>query len=164
VVASESFLTATYRSITARQTVHVMIGGSRGGVPRKLGLVQRKFFLKRPGDARSFLQALVVGFDGRPRREIDLRRHRPVQHGVEIRVCDAKTVEQEFAAGEVAIEIVQARIIFFQRVCPCPFRRLLVEQRNKEALVQFRADETQPLLQARAFGVVARRPEDVARR
>ena len=77
-------------------------------MPRKLGPVQCKFFLKRLGDARSFLQPLVVGFDGRPRREIDPRRHRPVQYGVQISVGDAEAVEQEFAAGKVVIEVVQA--------------------------------------------------------
>jgi len=45
-----------------------------------------------------------------------LRRHRPVQDHIEIRIGDAKAVEQILPAGKVVIEKLAARLIFLERV------------------------------------------------
>ena len=137
---------------TARPDVATgRIGLRRGFVARQLGLVERHLFQESLGDARPGLQKFTIAFDGRPRRKIDAQRHRPVQDRVEIRVSDGETIEQILAAGEVAVEILQPRFIFLQGVLSRSLRRLLIEQRNEKPLVQFRADEAQPLLQVCAL-------------
>src|ERR1700726_3408430 len=80
---------------------------SSGLVARQLGLVERHFLQERLGDARPGLQKFSVAFDGRPRRQIDVQRHRPIQDGVEIRVGDGESIEQVLAAGKVVVEILQ---------------------------------------------------------
>ena len=65
----------------------------------------------------------------------------PVQHRVQIRVGDGERVEQEFAAGQVVVEIGQPRLGLRQRVCRRALRCLPVEQRQEQPLVQLGADE-----------------------
>src|SRR6516164_10702312 len=82
---------------------------------------------------------------------------RLVQHDGQIGVGYAERVEQEFAAGEVVVEIVETRPVFFPRIGLGFLGRLAIEQWDEQALVQFGADEAEPTLQPRPLDAVARR-------
>src|ERR1700736_5662769 len=121
-------------------------------VARLLGLVQLEFFRDRSRDARPRAQPLIIGFHHRPFCQFDWRgRHGPVDDGDEIGVGDAEMVEQEFAAFEIVLEIIEPRQALAEDVGLHLGRRLLVEHRHEQSLVQFGADEAEPLMQAAAF-------------
>ena len=92
----------------------------------------------------------MILLDRRPRREVDLRWLCPIQDRAQIGVGDREAVEQKFTPGQVTIEEIEARPRFREDVGARSVRRLLVEQRAEQPLVQFGADELQPLLQPRA--------------
>src|SRR5580704_14527687 len=87
-------------------------------VTGKFGLVEVHLLDEGARNARPRLQALIVTFDRRPRLKLDAGRCRPVEHGIEISVADAEPIEQEFAAGEVFVEVAQARFVALECVRP----------------------------------------------
>src|SRR5215211_7191616 len=80
------------------------------------GLIERELFAERLRDARTLLQPRVVGLNSREAVELHGCRHAPVQHCVEIRVGDREPIEQEFATGEMVVEISESRLALRKRV------------------------------------------------
>ena len=60
-------------------------------------------------------------------------------------------------ASEIVVEIGEPRLALCQRIGRRAFGCLLVEQRHEQPLVQFGADEGEPLLQPRARDAALRR-------
>ena len=84
------------------------------------------------------------------------REHAPVQHGVEIRVGHCEVIKQKFPVAKMIIEIRETRFGFHQSMRSCSLGRGLIEQHAKQTLMQFRADEAQPLLQTCARKFICR--------
>ena len=82
--------------------------------------------------------------------------HAPVQHGVEIRVSNREVVKQKFPVAKMIIEIRETRFALHQNMRSCSLGRGFIEQHAKQTLMQFRADEAQPLLQTRACKFICR--------
>src|SRR5262245_40910569 len=96
------------------------------------------------------LEVPIVAIDRWPLLEVNRGCDLPVEHSEQIGVRDAETIEQEFTAGQIGVQVGEPAFALLQDARLGLVRRLGIEQGNEQGLVQLGAGEAQPLLQTRA--------------